>query len=109
MPINPENLGKLLDRYWPVLVEWAGGASDGTEDIVQAAFIKLAAEKSISDVWRSQLTRNRQSDERAIETLRASSTKLTNTESEGLDIGTETVGPGVQGKILRPGDFPLFL
>lgn len=45
MPINPDHLGRLLDRYWPVLVQWIGGSRDGAEDIVQAAFIKLAAEE----------------------------------------------------------------
>jgi RNA polymerase sigma-70 factor (ECF subfamily) len=45
MPIDPNNLEKLLDRYWPVLVQWVGGAHDGAEDIVQAAFIKLAVEE----------------------------------------------------------------
>lgn len=44
MPIDSENLGELLDRYWSVLVSWVGGARDEAEDIVQAAFIKLAAE-----------------------------------------------------------------
>jgi len=44
MPIDPQSLGKLLDRDWPVLVQWVGGARDGAEDAVQAAFIKLAAE-----------------------------------------------------------------
>ena len=45
MPVTPEKLGKLLDRYWPVLVKWIGGAREGAEDIVQVAFIKLAAEE----------------------------------------------------------------
>ena len=45
MPIDPDNLGKLLDGYWAILVEWVGGARDGAEDVVQLAFIKLASEK----------------------------------------------------------------
>jgi len=44
MPVDSEKLGDLLDRYWPVLVAWVGGARDEAEDIVQSAFIKLAAE-----------------------------------------------------------------
>jgi RNA polymerase sigma-70 factor (ECF subfamily) len=45
MPIDSKNLEELLTRYWSVLVEWIGGARDGAEDVVQAAFIKLAAEE----------------------------------------------------------------
>lgn len=44
MPIDAVSLGKILDKYWPILVEWIGGTREGSEDIVQAAFIKLAAE-----------------------------------------------------------------
>ena len=44
MPIDANSLGKLLDDYWPTLVEWVGGARDGAEDVVQSAFIKLASE-----------------------------------------------------------------
>lgn len=44
MPIDANSLGKLLDNYWPTLVEWVGGARDGAEDVVQSAFIKLASE-----------------------------------------------------------------
>lgn len=45
MPIDPDNLGKLLDGYWAILVEWVGGDRDGAEDVVQSAFIKLAFEE----------------------------------------------------------------
>lgn len=45
MPIDPDNLGKLLDGYWAILVEWVGGDHDGAEDVVQSAFIKLAFEE----------------------------------------------------------------
>lgn len=45
MPINHDELGVLLDHYWPVLVAWVGGKRDGAEDWVQSAFIKLAAEE----------------------------------------------------------------
>jgi RNA polymerase sigma-70 factor (ECF subfamily) len=45
MPIDAEKLEKLLTRYWPVLVAWLGGARHEAEDVVQAAFIKLAAEE----------------------------------------------------------------
>ena len=44
MPLDAEDLGGLLDRYWSVLVHWIGGAHDEAEDIVQSAFIKLAIE-----------------------------------------------------------------
>ena len=44
MPVDSEKLGDLLDRYWPVLVAWVAGTRDDAEDIVQSAFIKLAAE-----------------------------------------------------------------
>lgn len=45
MPIDSNKLGELLDGYWGILVEWVGGARDGAEDVVQAAFIKLASEE----------------------------------------------------------------
>jgi RNA polymerase sigma factor (sigma-70 family) len=45
MPIHPQDLEIVLDRYWPVLVEWIGGARGDAEDIVQSAFIKLAIEE----------------------------------------------------------------
>lgn len=45
MPIDPDSLGELLDDYWPILVQWVGGARDGAEDVVQSAFIKLASEE----------------------------------------------------------------
>ena len=45
MPIDPQDLEIVLDRYWPVLVAWIGGARSDAEDIVQAAFIKLATEE----------------------------------------------------------------
>ena len=44
MPIDPSKLAELLDRYWPVLVAWVPGARADAEDVVQAAFVKLAAE-----------------------------------------------------------------
>lgn len=44
MPIDPERLGELLDRYWAALVLWVGGR-DGSEDVVQSAFIRLATEE----------------------------------------------------------------
>jgi RNA polymerase sigma factor (sigma-70 family) len=44
MPIDAENLGKLLDRYWAVLVAWVGSSREGTDDVVQSAFIKLSME-----------------------------------------------------------------
>ena len=47
MPVDSEKLGNLLDRYWPVLVAWVAGARDEAEDIVQSAFIKLAAEEPV--------------------------------------------------------------
>jgi len=47
MPVDSEKLGDLLDRYWPVLVAWVAGARDEAEDIVQSAFIKLAAEEPV--------------------------------------------------------------
>lgn len=44
MPIESYKLAELLDRYWPVLVAWVPGARADAEDVVQAAFVKLAAE-----------------------------------------------------------------
>lgn len=44
MPITPDSLEELIDRYWGVLIAWVGGDRYGVDDVVQAAFIKLAAE-----------------------------------------------------------------
>lgn len=43
MPISPEQLVPLIDRYWAVLVHWVGTSELDAEDIVQVAFVKLAA------------------------------------------------------------------
>jgi RNA polymerase sigma-70 factor (ECF subfamily) len=60
MPLSPEELGQLLDRYWGTLVAWVGREHAFAEDVVQAAFIKLAAQSPPpSDVpaWLFQVTR----------------------------------------------------
>ncbi len=44
MPLTPEELGRLLDQYWGTLVAWVGCEHPFAEDVVQAAFIKLAAQ-----------------------------------------------------------------
>lgn len=45
MPIDPAELETLIDRYWFVLVQWVGGNRMGADDVVQSAFIQLAAEE----------------------------------------------------------------
>ncbi len=75
MPIDPDNLGKLLDRYWSVLVEWIGGGRDGAEDIVQAAFIKLAAQEpppANCVAWLFTVTKRLAINERVSQTKRRS-------------------------------------
>lgn len=47
MPIEPHQLGELLDRYWPTLVAWVGGERHAAEDIIQQAFIQLAQEDPV--------------------------------------------------------------
>lgn len=49
MPIDAHQLEQLLDRYWSVLITWLGGPREDAEDVVQAAFIKLATETPIPD------------------------------------------------------------
>ncbi len=49
MPIEPKELSDTLDRFWPVLVAWADRACEDPEDVVQAAFIKLAVEEPAPD------------------------------------------------------------
>ncbi|XZE54321.1 RNA polymerase sigma factor [Planctomycetaceae bacterium SH139] len=49
MPIEPKALNDTLNRLWPVLVAWADRACEDPEDVVQAAFIKLAAEEPVPD------------------------------------------------------------
>lgn len=44
MPLSPEELGQLLDQYWGTLVAWVGWEHSFAEDVVQAAFIKLATQ-----------------------------------------------------------------
>ena len=44
MPLTPEELGRLLDQYWGTLVAWVGWEHAFAEDVVQAAFIKLATQ-----------------------------------------------------------------
>ncbi|MBL8853617.1 MAG: sigma-70 family RNA polymerase sigma factor [Planctomycetaceae bacterium] len=44
MPLTPDELGRLLDQYWGTLVAWVGWEHAFAEDVVQAAFIKLAAQ-----------------------------------------------------------------
>lgn len=44
MPLAPEELADLLGRYWAALVSWIGSVDGEAEDIVQSAFIKLAAQ-----------------------------------------------------------------
>lgn len=44
MPINAEQLGKLLDRYWGSLLMWIGQSDGIAEDVVQQAFVALSAE-----------------------------------------------------------------
>ncbi len=44
MPISPEELGRMLDQYWATLVAWVGWEHPFAEDVVQSAFIKLAAQ-----------------------------------------------------------------
>lgn len=44
MPLSPEELGQLLDQYWGTMVAWVGWEHSFAEDVVQAAFIKLAAQ-----------------------------------------------------------------
>lgn len=55
MAIEAEQLGELLDRYWPVLVAWIGGPRDEAEDAVQAAFIKLSTEDPMPENCRAWL------------------------------------------------------
>lgn len=60
MPLSPEELGHWLDRYWGTLVAWVGREQPFAEDVVQAAFIKLAAQSPPpSDIpaWLFQVTR----------------------------------------------------
>lgn len=47
MPIDERQLSELVDRYWHVLVAWADRACEEAEDVVQAAFIKLAVEEPV--------------------------------------------------------------
>lgn len=47
MPIEPHQLGELLDRYWPTLLAWVGGERHTAEDIIQQAFIQLAQEDPV--------------------------------------------------------------
>ncbi|MDP1563228.1 MAG: sigma-70 family RNA polymerase sigma factor [Pirellulaceae bacterium] len=44
MPLSPDELGLLLDQYWSTLVAWVGWEHSFAEDVVQTAFIKLAAQ-----------------------------------------------------------------
>lgn len=60
MPLDAKELGKLLDGYWAVLVAWTGSSREGTEDIVQSAFIKLATEDPVPSncvAWLFTVTR----------------------------------------------------
>ena len=49
MPIDARQLGELVERYWPALVAFADRVCGEAEDVVQAAFIKLAAEEPVPD------------------------------------------------------------
>lgn len=49
MPIDSHQLAELLDRYWPALVAWVPGEHVDAEDVVQMAFVKLAAEDPTPD------------------------------------------------------------
>ncbi len=67
MSIDAEELGELLDRYWPTLVAWVGEAHWEAEDVVQKAFIKLAAEEPVPNncvAWLFKVTKRLAINER---------------------------------------------
>lgn len=99
MPITPEELGQLLDRYWGVLVAWIGREHAFAEDVVQTAFIKLAAEPTPPTdraAWLFQVSRRlalnelkaeqrrRQREKIANELCRATDTTPSNPDPEEL-------------------------
>lgn len=55
MPIHPSQLSELVDRFWPVLVAWVGWQHPFAEDIVQEAFIRLAAQEPTPTDFRAWL------------------------------------------------------
>lgn len=60
MPLPPEQLSKLVQKQWGPLVAWLGPAS-WTEDVVQEAFIRLAAVDPPPDrpiAWLFRVARN---------------------------------------------------
>ncbi|MBM4075951.1 MAG: sigma-70 family RNA polymerase sigma factor [Planctomycetes bacterium] len=91
MPIDPDQLGKLLDGYWAVLVAWVGGSRDGAEDVVQSAFIKLATEEpppSNCVAWLFTVSKRLAVNERL------SSSKRRLRESHAVREGIEPTGGG---------------
>ena len=62
MQINPELLAELIDRHWGPLVVWVGRCGESAEDVVQQAFVALAAKQPLPDdpvAWLYTVARNR--------------------------------------------------
>lgn len=67
MPIAPEKLAELIDRHWGPLLAWVGRCDGAAEDVVQSAFIKLAAVEPAPDHavgWLYQASRHLAMNER---------------------------------------------
>lgn len=59
--LGPDDLGKLFDAHAPALVLYARQWCDGPEDVVQDAFVKLAAQRIPPDrvlPWLFRVVRN---------------------------------------------------
>jgi RNA polymerase sigma-70 factor (ECF subfamily) len=100
--MSPHDLGRLLDELYPALVLYARQWCHAPEDVVQEAFIKLAALKPSPErvaAWLYRVVRNgaisaARSDQRRRqhETARAAQTEtwFVPTEGTGLDATTAT-------------------
>ena len=61
MAITPTQLSQYLDRHWGPLVLWVGPADGVAEDVVQQAFVALAAQVDLPSnpvAWLYRTSRN---------------------------------------------------
>ena len=89
LSIDAIQLEALLDRYWAPLVAWIGGSHQEAEDIVQSAFIRLAAESPAPGncvAWLFAVTRRLSINERVSQSKRRSRESLVVSERAEKDL-----------------------
>lgn len=74
MPLSSAELSRLVDQHWGTLCNWLGPNNGQTDDVIQKAFIKLAAQNPPPDnclAWLFTVTRRLATNVQIAESRRA--------------------------------------